>query len=153
MNEFTGGTVKVRCIDCTHLSEKKCVRKKTSVVPKKHRTCALYHFKGEYINRTPAEAMYVPYIDNSTRKLLRKMSKLGIIPVAESPDAGGSYKRIPMPSSTATAGVLGVKNIEDQMLEGSLEGSQGSSAPPEENVPASTASTSEENNEQDSSGG
>ncbi len=152
MGEFTGGAVKVRCIDCDHLSGKQCARKKTSVVPKKRRTCTLYDFKGEYINRTPAEAMRVPYMDKSTRRLLRKMVNLGVIPVAESSDAEGSYKRIPMPRSTATAGVLGVKNIDDKMLEGSQEGSQGSSTPAEEDVPASTANTSEDNNGQDSSG-
>ncbi len=152
MNEFTGGAVKVRCIDCAHLSGKQCARKKTSVVPKKRRTCTLYAFKGEYINRTPAEAMRVPYMDKSARRLLRKMVNLGVIPVAESPDAEGSYKRIPMPRSTATAGVLGVKNTDKKMLEDCQEESAGSSIPVGESVPASAANISEDNNGQDSSG-
>ncbi len=109
MSEFTGAGNKVRCVDCVSLSGKHCVKKNTGVAPKKKRTCAVYSFKGEYINRTSPEAMYIPYVDQGTRRLIRKMQKLGIVPVAESEGPEGGYKAVPMPRSTATAGVLNVK--------------------------------------------
>ncbi len=109
MPEFTGEAGRVRCVDCTSLSGKHCARKNTSVAPKKRRTCSVYTFKGEYVNRTPPETMYLPYVDKGTRRLIRRMQRLGIIPVAESPDQEGGYKAVPMPRSTATAGVLNVK--------------------------------------------
>lgn len=103
MSEFTGSGVKVRCTDCTHLSGTHCVRKKTKVGPKKHRTCNVYDFKGEYVNRTSPQAMYIPNVSKSTRRLLRKMFEAGILTARGDPD---STKTFSMPKSTATAGVL-----------------------------------------------
>ncbi len=101
MGEFTGGGVKVRCIDCTHLSGTQCARKKTKVGPKKHRTCSVYDFKGEYVNRESPPAMYIPNVDKSTLRLLRRLYESGIL------TAGGQEsKRVEMPRSTATANVL-----------------------------------------------
>jgi hypothetical protein len=109
MSEFKGSAYKVRCIDCVHLVGKRCSRKKTSTSPKKRRVCSLYGFKGEYENRTSPEALRVPYVDKNTRRLLRHMSELGIVPVTEAPDPSQGFKTFPMPRSTATAGVLDVK--------------------------------------------
>jgi len=109
MTEFAGATIRVRCVDCVSLSGKHCVRKNISVSPKKKRVCGVYTFKGEYANRTSSETMYLPYIDKSTRRLIRKMQRLGIVPVANSSEEESGYKAVPMPRSTATAGVLSVK--------------------------------------------
>ncbi len=109
MSEFTGERNRVRCVDCNYLSGTHCSKKNIKVAPRKRRTCAVYGFKGEYTNRTSPEAMYIPYVDGSTRRLLRKMIKMGIVPVAHSPENDSQYKGIPMPRTTATAGVLSVK--------------------------------------------
>jgi len=103
MGEFTGGGTKVRCVDCTHLSGTRCARKAAPVSPKKRRICGVYDFKGEYVNRTSPQAMYMPNVDKSVQRLLRKLLRNNIIPV---PAAGKEYKQFEMPKSTATAGVL-----------------------------------------------
>lgn len=103
MSEFTGGKVKVRCIDCTHLSGARCALKNTKVSPKKRRICGVYNFKGEYVNRISPPARYVPNLDKSTQRFIRKFVRANIFPVA---DSEGGFKRIEMPRSTATAGVL-----------------------------------------------
>lgn len=103
MSEFGGGKVKVRCVDCTHLSGRHCGLKDAKVSPKKHRTCGVYNFKGEYVNRTSPPAMYIPNLDKYTQRTIRKLVQANIFPVAED---GRGFKRIEMPRSTATAGVL-----------------------------------------------
>ena len=106
MAQFTGGR-KVRCTDCTKLSGKSCSVKQVKVSLKKRRLCDLYEFKGEYANRTPVDAMYVPHVDKKTRKLMKKLMDLGVVPVQDG---------VPMPSSTATAGVLGVQAQQDNLI-------------------------------------
>ena len=120
MTQFEGGN-KVRCTDCTKLSGSRCVAKNVKVKPKKKRTCTGYQFKGEYENRTPAEAVYIPHVDPKTLKLLKRMAKLGILPVSEDgtiETAGGFFreKTLPMPSTTATASLVGMKSKEDPLL-------------------------------------
>lgn len=109
MSEFIGGVRRVRCIDCTHLSGIHCSKKDTKVSSRKRRICGVYDFKGEYVNRVSPEALHVPYVDKSTRRLLRKMTRLGIIPVSAATEQEPVYKPVAMPRSTATAGVLSVK--------------------------------------------
>ena len=113
MSEFTGSGNRVRCVDCVHLVGIRCARKRAKVKPRKRRNCAIYNFRGEHVNRTTPEAMRVPYVDKSTRRLVKRMADLGIVPVAESPDSGGSFKPLPMPRSTATAGVLNIEQREE----------------------------------------
>lgn len=110
MAQFTGGR-RVRCVDCLYLQGNKCAgRKKTPTVsPKKKRGCATYSFKGEYQNSTPLEAMYVPHIDPKTKKLMKKLMKLGVVPVTNRDLEQGGMRQIQMPASTATARVLGTE--------------------------------------------
>ncbi len=79
MSTFNGDGLKVRCIDCTHFSGKKCATKNVKTSAKKRRTCNLYKFKGSFENREPAVALYIPYVSPQTRKLQKKMEKLGVI--------------------------------------------------------------------------
>lgn len=78
MSKFEGGKRRVRCVDCTKLSGKMCTAKNTSVAPSKRRLCKAYEFKGEYANREPLESVYVPYVDKNTRRLMKKLMKLGL---------------------------------------------------------------------------
>lgn len=78
MAEFVGSSNKVRCADCTKLLGNKCTAKSAKVSPKKRRTCSLYEFKGAFENRTPLESVYVPYMDKNTRRMLKKLMKLGL---------------------------------------------------------------------------
>ncbi len=80
MSQFEGGN-KVRCIDCTKLSGKTCTAKNTSVSVKKRRSCGLYQFRGEYANSTPLPATYVPHVDKKTKQLLKKLIKMGVMPM------------------------------------------------------------------------
>lgn len=81
MSQFEGGTAKVRCIDCTRLVGTKCGVKKAKVSIKKRRSCSKYNFKGEYENSTPLPATYVPHVDKKTKQLMKKLMKLGVMPV------------------------------------------------------------------------
>jgi hypothetical protein len=80
MSQFEGGN-KVRCIDCTKLSVKTCTAKNTSVSVKKRRTCGQYNFAGEYVNSTPLPATYVPHVDKKTKQILKKLMKMGVMPM------------------------------------------------------------------------
>lgn len=80
MSQFQGGN-KVRCIDCTKLSGKTCTAKNTSVSVKKRRSCSQYQFSGEYVNSTPLPATYMPHVDNKTKQLLKKLAKMGVMPM------------------------------------------------------------------------
>ena len=108
MGEFTGAGGKVRCVDCSYLAGPRCSKKDSKVAARKRRTCPVYDFKGEYVNRTSPEALHVPYVDKSTRRLVRKMMKLGIVPVSAATEEEPVYKAVPMPRSTATATTLTV---------------------------------------------
>jgi hypothetical protein len=121
MSQFEGGKLRVRCTDCTKLSGNQCTVKKTKVAPKKKRLCHLYEFKGEYENRTPVEASYVPYMDNKTKRLIKRLLKLGIVPVADdgSVETRGGFARtktLQMPATTATAQLVGNKEQEDPLI-------------------------------------
>ncbi len=80
MSQFKGGN-KVRCIDCTKLSGKTCTAKNTSVSVKKRRICGQYQFSGEYANSTPLSATYVPHVDKKTKQLMKKLIKMGVMPM------------------------------------------------------------------------
>ncbi len=110
MAQFTGGR-RVRCVDCLYLQGNKCTgRKKTPTVsPKKKRDCATYSFKGEYQNSTPLEAVYLPHIDPKTKKLMKKLMKLGVVSVTDRDLEQGGMRKIQMPASTATAQLLGTE--------------------------------------------
>ena len=117
MSQFNGGKNKVRCVDCTLLSGNMCTSKRIGVSPKKRRACTTYKFKGEFQNSEPIEGMYLPQIDKSTRRLIRKMVELGIIKVN---DEGVPLQRemIEMPKTTATAALLSQKADEREGLAG-----------------------------------
>ena len=85
MSLFKGSNYLVRCVDCVNFTGSHCSLKKSKVSPKKKRTCDIYAFKGEYHNRTPAEATYVPYVDPGTRKLIKKLARLGVLSNYEHP--------------------------------------------------------------------
>jgi hypothetical protein len=126
MSKFTGESSKVRCVDCLHLSGNMCSRKDISVSPKKRRSCTTYKFKGEYQNRTPVPSIYVPHVDKATRKMIRRLMELGIVPVREDgslafhPDGSTLVPQtVEMPRSTATATMLGTKSVEQEQLTGS----------------------------------
>ncbi len=80
MSQFEGGN-KVRCVDCTKLSGKTCTAKNTSVSVKKRRSCGQYNFAGEYVNNTPLPATYVPHVDKKTKQMLKKLMKMGVMPM------------------------------------------------------------------------
>jgi hypothetical protein len=103
MSEFSGSTSKVRCVDCTRLQGNICSAKKVKVAPKKRRSCGSYSFSGEYENRTSLDSMYIPYVDKKTKKLFRKLSELGIIPVSAEEEANltPEERTIIVPFSTA----------------------------------------------------
>lgn len=120
MSQFEGGN-KVRCVDCTKLSGNQCTAKGTKVKAKKRRTCSQYNFKGEFENRTPADAVYMPHVDPKTKKMIKKLLKMGVIPVAEDgsvdlKDGFARTKALPMPASTATASLVGTKSEEDPII-------------------------------------
>ncbi len=117
MSQFTGGR-RVRCIDCLHLQGNQCIGRKNTptVAPKKKRACGTYSFKGEYHNSTPLEAAYLPYIDPKTKKLMKKLMKLGAVPVPDKDLQEGGMRKIAMPASSATASLLGVEQSEDAMF-------------------------------------
>lgn len=118
MSEFQGSNHKVRCVDCSLLSGKHCSAKKVKVSPKKRRTCDSYQFKGEYENRNPLESTYVPYVDKKTRRLLRRLMKMGITPNVDSPEDSGlilppSPGQLVSPyRTTATSEVLTMGDLE-----------------------------------------
>jgi hypothetical protein len=116
MSQFNGGP-KVRCIDCTRLSVNRCTVKDVKVSSKKRRVCKQYDFKGEFVNRTPADSIYVPYVDKNTKRLMKRLSKLGILPVTgERPSADADpYVGVglnTMVQSTATAAIPVVGDLE-----------------------------------------
>ncbi|MBD3261593.1 MAG: hypothetical protein GF334_07930, partial [Candidatus Altiarchaeales archaeon] len=114
MSEFNGAAHKVRCVDCTKLSGNHCSIKKIKVSPKKKRLCSVYEFKGEYENRTPPEARYMPYVSKNTRRLLKKLMNLGVLPVSSDPGQVAPYGA-PAPGSfqsTATAPIASVGEVE-----------------------------------------
>jgi hypothetical protein len=80
MAQFEGGN-KVRCADCTKLSGKTCTAKNTSVAVKKRRACGQYNFAGEYVNNTPLPTTYMPPVDKKTARLMRKLMKMGVLPM------------------------------------------------------------------------
>lgn len=121
MSQFEGGN-KVRCIDCTQLSGKSCTAKKgTTVAIKKRRTCNQYNFKGEFSNSTPLPATYVPHVDKKTKQLMKKLMKMGVIPMdgqrpvqaaaPYGPDAPAAVNPAAF-QSTATANIPVVKPLE-----------------------------------------
>ncbi len=123
MSKFEGGPRRVRCIDCTKLSGNQCTAKSAKVVPKKRRTCSTYLFKGVFENREPLPAVYFPPVDKKTEKMIKKLLKMGIVPVAESGDVAIDKdgriiqkQKFEMPKNTATASVVGVKSNEDIMV-------------------------------------
>jgi len=120
MAQFEGGN-KVRCIDCTKLSGSHCNAKNAKVKPKKKRTCTMYNFKGEYENRVPCASIYMPPIDKKTRKMIKRLLEMGVVPVAEdgSVQTEGGFARtksLLMPASTATAALVGTKVEEDPIV-------------------------------------
>lgn len=130
MSQFEGGKGKVRCVDCTKLSGNRCTAKDTKVSPKKRRNCGVYEFKGEYENRTPAEAVYIPHMDKKQIKMIKRLLEMGIIPVSdegdvEVQDGFARTKSLPMPATTATASLVGVRSEEDPILYKPVEGEEG----------------------------
>lgn len=123
MSKFEGNKFKVRCTDCLHLSGNKCTRKGVSVSPKKRRTCSLYEFKGEYENRESLPSSYVPHMDKKTRRMVRKLLKMGVVPVDEGGDVmvdehGQVLQKQPftVPHSTATSTAVGFEEKEQTKL-------------------------------------
>jgi len=121
MSQFEGGKFKVRCIDCTKLSGSHCGAKNTKVSPKKKRLCSQYDFKGEYVNPVPCASVYMPPIDKKTRKMIKRLLEMGVVPVAddgsvEVQDGFARTKSLAMPASTATASLVGVKQKEDPIV-------------------------------------
>ncbi len=121
MSQFEGNKLKVRCIDCTKLSGNNCTAKNVVVSPKKKRLCSLYEFRGAYENRTPAPSVYMPHVDQKTRKMIKRLLNLGVVTVAEDgsriiQDDFVHTKTLPMPSTTATASVLGEKGTDDPII-------------------------------------
>jgi hypothetical protein len=122
MSEFKGGN-KVRCVDCTKLSGKTCTAKNTSVSIKKRRSCGQYNFSGEFVNNTPLPSTYLPHVDKKTKQLMRKLQKMGVMPMQTGPrptpaPADGPYGEEAAPinpaafQSTATAAIPIVKPLE-----------------------------------------
>jgi hypothetical protein len=120
MAQFEGGN-KVRCIDCTKLSGKTCTAKSTSVAVKKRRTCGVYEFKGEYVNSTPLPATYVPHVDKKTKKLMKQLARLGVMPMdgraplIQDGPYGDEEQKVVNPaafSTTATAQIPVVRELE-----------------------------------------
>ena len=113
MSQFTGGGNRVRCVDCTHLQSNTCSVKKEVVAPKKRRACSVYKFKGSYENRVVPESTYIPPVDKKTKQMIKRLIKLGVMPVREDgsvafhPDGSPLVrKKLEMPKTTATVGVL-----------------------------------------------
>lgn len=117
MSQFNGGKNKVRCVDCQLLTGNLCKAKGVGVSSKKRRICTTYQFKGSFQNREPLPGTYVPQIDKSTRRLIRKMAELGIIKVHED---GTPLQRevVEMPRTTATAALLSQRIDEQESLAG-----------------------------------
>jgi hypothetical protein len=118
MSQFEGGKFKVRCIDCTKLSGSHCEAKNTTISPKKKRLCGQYNFKGEYENSTPAESIYIPHVEKKTLKMLKRLAKLGVLPVSdegtiETHDGFYKQKTLPIPATTANAELVEIKETED----------------------------------------
>jgi hypothetical protein len=120
MSQFTGEGRRVRCADCLHLQGKTCVGRKDTptVSPKKKRSCGSYGFKGEYQNSTPLEATYIPYIDPKTKKLMKKLMKLGVVPVTDRDLQEGGMRKIVVPASTATASLPGIESQDMEKVSG-----------------------------------
>ena len=108
MSQFEGGN-KVRCIDCTRLDGSHCSAKGSKVSPRKRRTCTSYQFQGEYVNRDPLPAVYVPHVSKKTRSLMKRLVKLGVTPekedITRQTEEGLYYKKdtLEVPGTTATA--------------------------------------------------
>ena len=122
MAEFKGNKLKVRCLDCAKLANGKCTAKNVQVSSKKRRLCPIYEFKGAYVNRTPAKAVYSPYMDRKTRKRIDRLLNMGIAPVSippavKNPEGYEKVKTVPMPASTATATHLGTIAVDDPMIQ------------------------------------
>ncbi len=123
MSQFEGGN-KVRCTDCTRLvGIKWCGAKSSSVAVKKRRSCNKYNFKGEYKNSEPLPATYVPHVDKKTKQLMKKLIKMGVMPMtgdlpipAIKSDIYEQHVKAPIGpaafQSTATAQVPVVKPLE-----------------------------------------
>ncbi len=125
MSQFTGGR-RVRCVDCLHLQGNQCTGRKDTptVSPKKKRDCGVYSFKGEYKNSTPLEAVYVPYIDPKTRQIMKKLMKLGVVPVSDEEIRETGMRRLEIPASTATASLPGTEIKEEPLMGGQDDGEQ-----------------------------
>ena len=120
MSQFQGSKSRVRCIDCSRLDGNTCLSGRGTVAPRKKRMCGQYQFKGEYVNRTPLEALYVPPVDKKTEKMIKKLIRLGIMPttgdgrVAMGPDGTPvQQKQIRVPGTTATAKLLRMQDSPD----------------------------------------
>ena len=125
MSQFEGSKVKVRCTDCSKLSGIHCIAKNTTVSPKKKRVCSTYVFKGEYENRIPAAAIYMPHIDKKTKKMIKRLLDMGVVPVAEDgsvevQDGFARTKSLTMPVSTATSTLVETKTAEDLSIHHTL---------------------------------
>lgn len=117
MSEFKGGN-KVRCVDCTKLSGKTCTAKNTSVSVKKRRLCGQYDFAGEFVNSTPLPATYVPHVDKKTKQLMKRLQKMGVMPMTgnrPTPSVKSDiYEKVNPDSfsTTATAAIPVVRPLE-----------------------------------------
>lgn len=105
---------KVKCKNCDNIIRRNyCRVKQIAVDRNKSLECDLFAIK---VKRPPSEPMYVPSVDKKTRRLIQKLVRMGIVPVAEDGTAevqvdkrGNLYKKVilEVPKSTATAGILG----------------------------------------------
>lgn len=110
MSKFEGSFHKVRCVDCTKLFDNRCMSKKVKVSSKKRRLCNIYLFKGEFDNRKPLPAVYLPPVDKKVEKMFRKLQKMGITTVPNnvkdmSVDDNGQIfqkQKFEVPKNTAT---------------------------------------------------
>lgn len=121
MSQFEGGN-KVRCVDCTKLAGKHCTAKNTTVSVKKRRICGQYNFAGEYVNSTPLPTTYLPHVDRKTKQLMKKLIKMGVMPMTGDRPAptikSDIYEQANAPAdtaafrTTATAQIPIVKPLE-----------------------------------------
>lgn len=105
----------VKCKDCDYMIRRShCIIKDIAIDRNKSIQCEVFAPKVK--NRPTPEPVYVPAIPKKTRKLIQKLVKAGIVPVAADGTAdvkmdaqGNLYRKatIEVPQTTATAGILG----------------------------------------------
>ena len=140
MSQFQGSKSRVRCIDCSRLDGNTCLSGRGTVAPRKKRMCTQYQFKGEYVNRTSIEAVYVPPVDKKTEKMIKKLIRLGIMPqggagqVALAQDGTPiQQKQIQVPGTTATAKLLQLQQSPSiETTGGAIDGVPTSPVAPEQ---------------------